>query len=52
MTKKQIQKLEATLARLEALQNEISDSEIRYRLGAGKNELKRVLSMAEKDSQS
>jgi len=48
MTKAQIKKLETVLAKLENLQNQVADRSIRERLGAGKNELLRALSEAER----
>jgi hypothetical protein len=47
MTRREIEKLRTILAKLEALQNQISDRDIAYRLGVGKSELLRALSDAE-----
>jgi hypothetical protein len=49
MTRKQTKRLEMILGKLEALQNEVRDSDIRDRLGSGKNELLRALSLADRD---
>lgn len=48
MTARQIQKLENILAKLEALQNEVTDLAMRDQLGCGKNELLRALRMSSK----
>jgi hypothetical protein len=43
MTKKQVEKLETILAKLEALENEVVDTSARERLSAAKRELLRAL---------
>lgn len=42
MTKRQIAKLDAILAKLETLENQVSDNRLRERLGAAKRELLRA----------
>ena len=47
MTKTQIKKLHTILAKLEALQNETADPYVAARLGYGKSELLKALSMVD-----
>lgn len=50
MTKAQLKRLCTILGKLEALQNEVANEKIRERLGAGKNELLRALTLAEQET--